>query len=113
MADEQHSLSNSDAIEILRIERRDDVKTMRDERRKRHVDAVRIGIGETSTGIANLKGYSPSDVSEIAVRIRKQKHADSSELNCLAHAFIQSTENITCFMNTSGALGVLVKEVSG
>lgn len=114
MADDRDSPPPiSEAVETLRTIRRDDIKNIRDERRGRHLDAVRIGIGEISDGIANLKNYNPNDVSDVAVRIRQQKHATPKDLNCLAHAFIQSTENIKCFMNTSGALGVLVKEMSG
>lgn len=100
----------SEAVEILRIARRDNIRSIREERRGRHLDSVRVGIGEISEEKANLKNYSPKDVSEAGVRIRQQKHATSKDLNCLAHAFIQSTENITCFMNTSGALGVLVRK---
>lgn len=107
------SIESSDAISSLRSDLRQQIKDDREKRRHRSVDSIRLGIGEVTEQLGNLRNYSTKDVTELAGRIKQQKHASTDDLNCLAHAFIQSVENITCFLNITGALNVLVKELTG
>lgn len=100
---------NSEAVSFIRSNIRKSLKVSRDDKRIKTIDSIRVGIGE----LANLKNYTAADVTEIAGRIKQQKNAKPKDLNCLAHAFIQSSDNITCFLNITGALNVLVKELTG
>lgn len=104
---------NSEEVISLRSELRDNLKSFREDKRKKIADGIRVGIGEIGNQIENLKTYSTDDVTDIANRIKQQKHANAHDLNSLAHAFIQSAENIICFLNITGALNVLVKELTG
>lgn len=100
---------NSEAVSSIRSNIRESLKVARDDKRIKTIDSIRVGIGE----LANLKNYTAADVTEIAGRIKQQKNAKPKDMNCLAHAFIQSSDNITCFLNITGALNVLVKELTG
>lgn len=100
---------NSEAVSSIRSNIRESLKVNRDDKRIKTIDSIRVGIGE----LVNLKNYTAADVIDIAGRIKQQKNAKPKDLNCLAHAFIQSSDNITCFLNITGALNVLVKELTG
>lgn len=113
MDHDSNDAGNSEEVMSLRSELRDNLKQIRDDKRKQIADGIRVGIGEIGNQIANLKTYTTDDVTEIANRIKQQKHANARDLNCLAHAFIQSADNIICFLNITGALNVLVKELTG
>lgn len=104
---------NSKMVLSLRLDRRNQMRTIQKDQRHKKIDSIRVGIGAAVEHYADLKNYATNDVTEIANRIKHQKHAKTKDLNCLAHAFIQSTENSTCFLNITGALNVLVKELTG
>lgn len=106
-------LAASDAVEHLRENVRLNLQITRNERRHQKVDSIRIGIGEFSKTFADVQTFSEDDVLALANRIKQQKHAKSDNLIQLSHAFLQSSENIQCFLKVTGALNVLVKELTG
>jgi hypothetical protein len=53
------------------------------------------------------------DIKGLCNRIKRRKHADEEDLVKLGNAFFQSEKNISAFINTTGALKVLIKELIG
>lgn len=101
----------SQSILQLREKLRTKMKLSRQEHRHEGVDTIRIAIGENYT--ENLRAYTEDDVVKLAKALKRQKHANPHQLNQLSHAFLQSAENIQCFLNITGALNVIVKEFTG
>lgn len=97
----------------LRNDLRSHLKILRNEKRHNKIDGVRIGIGELNDYLINLESFGEKDVLNLAQRIKQQKHAKPNDLNRLCNAFLQTTENIKCFLNVTGALNVVVKELTG
>lgn len=83
----------------------------RQEHRHEGIDTIRIAIGDNYT--ENLRTYTQDDVLKLAKAIKHKKHAKPHQLNQLSHAFLQSHENIQCFLNVTGALHIIVKELTG
>lgn len=104
---------NSEAVQTLRTNLRTNLKISRDSKRHGQIDSIRIGIGEIGEHIANVNVYKESDVLDLAARIKHQKHAKPDDLNVLSHAFLQTEKNIKCFLSITGALNVLIKELTG
>lgn len=101
----------TESITQLREKLRTKMKISRQEHRHEGVDTIRIAIGDDYT--ENLRTYTQDDVLKLAKTIKHQKHANPHQLNQLCHAFLQSAENIQCFLNVTGALNVIVKEFTG
>lgn len=101
----------TESILQLREKMRTKMKISRQEHRHEGVDTIRIAIGDTYTD--NLRIYTQDDVLKLAKVIKHQKHAKPHQLNQLSHAFLQSAQNIQCFLNVTGALNVIVKELTG
>lgn len=99
------------SIKQLREKMRTKMKISRQEHRHVGSDSIRIAIGDTYT--ENLRNYTEDDVLKLAKAIKQQKHAKPRQLNQLSHAFLQSAGNIQCFLNVTGALNVIVKELTG
>lgn len=103
----------SEKVQHLRDDLRQNLENIRHEQRHNKNDSIRIGIGELGGYLANLETFTADDVAKLANQIKNQKHANANDLNRLCHAFLQDTENIQCFLNVTGALNVLVKELTG
>lgn len=101
----------NESIVQLREKLRTKLRISRQEHRHKGTDTVRIAIGESFT--ENLRTYAKDDVQRLAKAIKNKKRANPHQLNQLAHAFLQSNENIQCFLNVTGALNVVVKEFTG
>lgn len=101
----------TESILQLREKLRTKMKISRQEHRHEDVDTVRIAIGDSY--VENLRTYTQDDVMKLAKAIKHQKHAKPHQLNQLSHAFLQSAENIQCFLNVTGAVNVIVKELTG
>lgn len=92
---------------------RDNLKIARIKNRHSTVDGLRIAPDELENYSINLQSFSEKYVVALAQQIKKHKHAKPAELTRLSHAFLQSKENIQCFLNSTGALNVLIKELTG
>lgn len=103
--------NETESMVFLREKLRTEMKISRQKHRHDGVDTIRIAIGETYT--ENLRTYTQDDVLSLAKTVKHQKHANPHQLNQLSHAFLQSTDNIQCFLNVTGALNVIVKELIG
>lgn len=101
----------TESITQLREKLRTKMRISRQEHRHESVDTIRMAIGENYT--ENLRTYTPTDVLKLAKAVKHQKRAKLHQLGQLSHAFLQSAENIQCFLNVTGALNVIVKEFTG
>lgn len=111
--DTEAPANESLVVNSIRENVRDNLKIARIKNRNAAIDGLRIAPEELENLSINLQNFSVKDVSTIVQTIKKHKHAKPTELSKLSHAFLQSTENILCFLNTTGALNVLVKELTG
>lgn len=100
-------------VTSIRENVKENIRIARLKHRQDEVDNFRITLGQLEDDTINLQTFSTTDVLEIANKIKKQRHASIPELLKLCHAFLQSSENITCFVNSTGALPVIVKELTG
>lgn len=85
----------------------------RNSRREDDTDSMRLGLGEISQLIEELENLTEKDVTGLASRIKRKKHASYDDMFRLSHAFLQSMENIATFVKIPGALNVIVKELTG
>ncbi|CAD7079896.1 unnamed protein product [Hermetia illucens] len=85
----------------------------RNSRREDDTDSMRLGLGEISQLIEELENLTEKDVTGLASRIKRKKHASYDDMFRLSHAFLQSVENIATFVKIPGALNVIVKELTG
>lgn len=83
------------------------------ENRHQNLDAVRLGLGAITDELKQLDSISLQDVLGLAGRIKRRRKADRPDLIRLSRAFLQDAANITTFINTPGALNVLIKELTG
>lgn len=103
----------SPSVNVLRANLREDRKLERFKMRNDSTDAFRVGIGVINELISDLDNITDKDVTSMASRIKRKKAANEQDLNRLSHAFLQNVENITTFSKITGALSVIVKELSG
>lgn len=103
----------SKMVESVRDSVRKDVHEARSKHRHDEMDGLRVAPDELSNHSINLQTFNQDDVLDIVKTIKKNKHAQTTELLKLSHAFLQSTDNIQTFLNTTGAMNVLVKELTG
>ncbi|SPP79868.1 uncharacterized protein LOC117582314 [Drosophila guanche] len=98
---------------MLRLKIRSYAKEQRQVLRTSATDALRFGLGQIWNEISELENLSAKDVSGLAARIKRRKHATAEDMYRLSHAFLQGNENINTFAGIPGAMQVLVKELSG
>lgn len=101
------------AVTAIRENVKENIRIARLRRRQDEVDNFRITLGDSDEHSINLQSFNANDVLAIAIRIKKKRSVPPSDLMKLSHAFLQSTENINCFVNTSGAVPVIIKEATG
>lgn len=104
---------NPTIVKSIRENLKGNIRIARLKHRQNEVDNLRITLGELGDHSINLQTFSTNDVLEIAVKIKKQRHASTTDLLKLCHAFLQSSVNISCFINATGAVPVIVKELTG
>ncbi|XP_017061077.1 uncharacterized protein LOC108101288 [Drosophila ficusphila] len=76
-------------------------------------DSLRIGLGQVKQEVEALESLGTKDVTGMAARIKRRKHASSEDMCRLSLAFLQGNENIDAFAAIPGAIQVLVKELTG
>lgn len=103
----------STAVAKIRENVRENIRIARLRHRQDELDNLRITLGDLEDHSTNTQTFTTNDVLEIANKIKKQRHASATDLLKLSHAFIQSFENINCFVNSTGAVPVIVKEMTG
>lgn len=107
------SASASVAVQNLKSNLRANMRQDRVENRHNAVDSLRLGVGELSKFLTDLEHMTEKDMAGMASRIKRRRRADEADLIRLSQSFLQCTENITTFTNITGALNVLVKELTG
>lgn len=97
----------------LREKIREYTKSHREQLRANSLDSLRFGIGEIKARIQELENLTEKDVTGLAGRIKRRKHATNEDMYRLSHAFLQDEKNIETFNKIPGAIQVLVKELTG
>lgn len=110
---ETTEMKESKIVSSVRDSIRNNVNVSRLKHRQEGVDSLRVAPNDLQNFSINLQTFSEDDVSEIVKTIKKNKHAQPTELLKLSHAFLQSTQNINCFVKKIGAMNVLIKELTG
>ncbi|XP_059222042.1 uncharacterized protein LOC106093750 [Stomoxys calcitrans] len=98
---------------LLREKVREYTKRHREQIRADVSDSLRFQLGEIKARIKELENLSEKDVAGLAARIKRRKHATEEDMYRLSHAFLQDAKNIETFSKITGALQVLVKELTG
>ncbi|XP_075152258.1 uncharacterized protein LOC142226246 [Haematobia irritans] len=98
---------------LLREKIREYTKRHREQVRADTSDSLRFQLGEIKEYIKELDNLSEKDVTGLAARIKRRKHATEEDMYRLSHAFLQDAKNIEVFSKTTGALQVLIKELTG
>lgn len=89
-----------------------ELKNFREKKRAESFDARRIKIGEVHL-LKDQTVLGAKEIRGICSRIKRRKQAEENDLLALSNGFLQSQENITAFIKTTGAINVLVKEFIG
>lgn len=97
----------------LRDKIREYSKSDRKQFRANITDSLRFGVGEIKARIEELENLTEKDVTGLARRIKRRKHATCEDMYRLSHAFLQDLQNIETFSKIPGALQVLIKELTG
>lgn len=90
---------------------RKEAQEFRENRREHEFDVLRVGLGELED--PTLISLTECDVIGLAGRIKRRKGATMEDFCRLKQAFIQGKEFINCFVNITGAIQVIVKELTG
>ncbi|XP_031623357.1 uncharacterized protein LOC116340809 [Contarinia nasturtii] len=101
------------AVATIRENVKENIRIARLKHRQNELDNLRITHGKLEDLSINLQTFTKDNVLATANKIKKQRHASATELMKLSHSFLQSSENINCFVNATGALPVIVKEMTG
>lgn len=104
---------NSPVVTSIRENVKDNIRIARLKHRQDELDNLRITLGAAEDDAVNLKTFTPNDVLAIVLKLKRQRNASAADLLKLCHAFLQSHENINLFVNTTGAVPVIVKEMTG
>lgn len=94
----------SKIMDDLRKQRRDKLKEHQEFNRLKAFDSNRLIESEVIT---------EHDIAGLCSRIKRRKHAQEDDLRKLGNGFIQSESNITAFIKVTGALDVVIKELTG
>lgn len=104
----------STVVTTIRQNVKENIRIARLKNRQDELDSSRsISLDDLKDQTVNLQTFTTKDVYDIIEKIKKQRHASEAELLKLSHAFLQSVENIDCFVNRTGAVQVIVKEMTG
>ena len=95
----------------LRDFRRLQVKLDREKVRNKVHDVKRIGLKKLVK--KESEKVTENDIKGLASRIKRKKHAAKEDLIKLSQGFLESEENITTFCKITGAINVIVKELTG
>lgn len=109
---EDSDQANPDGVKTIRENVKNNIRIARLKHRQDEVDNLRITLGLDDHAI-NLETFTKEDVLEIAAKIKHQRNASHPELLKLCHAFLQSPENISCFLNSTGSIQVIIKGLTG
>lgn len=90
---------------------RKDAQEFRENRREHEFDGFRVALGELKDPA--LETLTEKDVVALAGRIKRRKGATLEDFFRLNQAFLQGNEFINSFVNVTGAIQVLVKELTG
>ncbi|XP_061387310.1 uncharacterized protein LOC133322332 [Musca vetustissima] len=99
--------------QLLREKIRDYTKKHREAIRAEVSDSLRFQLGEIKERIQELDNVTEKDVTGLAARIKRRKHATIEDMYRLSHAFLQDVTNIQAFNKIPGAIQVLIKELTG
>ena len=83
-----------------------DLEKNRESSKNKIYDSKRLILGFLDAD----KKYTEKDISGMAQRIKRRKHADENDLVSLGKAFIQNETLINHFLSIPGALHVVIKE---
>lgn len=101
-------------VTTIRANVKENIRIARLKHRHDEVDNFRITLGDAEDSSAiNLQTFNNADILAIANQIKRKRHAPPTELMKLSHAFLQSIENISYFVKITGALAVIIKEMTG
>ncbi|KAG4068247.1 hypothetical protein HA402_007767 [Bradysia odoriphaga] len=106
-------LNSSATVTLIRTNLREHRKIERLHGRNESSDAYRVGVVAIKDIISDLDSITEKDVTGLASRIKRKKGATEEDLNRLSHAFLLNVENIVTFSKITGALNVIVKELTG
>lgn len=104
---------SSATVNLIRSNLREHRKLERFNDRNESSDAFRVGVGAIKEIISDFDNITEKDVTGLASRIKRKKAATEEDLNRLSHAFLLNVENIITFSKITGALNVIVKELTG
>lgn len=107
------STASSTTVNQIRSNLREHRKLERFNDRNESSDAFRVGVGAIKEIITDFDNITEKDVTGLAARIKRKKGATEEDLNRLSHAFLLNVENIVTFSKITGALNVIVKELTG
>lgn len=110
---EEPDQEKSTVVTTIRENVKENIRIARLKHRQNEVDHLRITLAEFEDHSINLETFTTSDVLDIATKIKRQRSASHAELLKLCHAFLQSTEHIDVFLNSTGSIQVIVKELTG
>ncbi|XP_053676590.1 uncharacterized protein LOC128726787 [Anopheles nili] len=100
-------------LEQIRVQKRNELKWDQKTHRKKELDRNRAGLGELHHSFAAIEPISEQEIKGLAGRIKRRKRCDPLDLVRLSYGFQQSRENISHFIRITGAINVIVKELTG
>lgn len=100
-------------VEQIRNQKRNELKLDQKSHRKKELDRNRAGLGELHHSIGVIEHISEQEIKALAGRIKRRKRCEPLDLVRLSYGFQQSRENISHFIRITGAINVIVKELTG
>lgn len=100
-------------LKSIRENLHSNIRITRIKHRESAIDRLRIRPEDVDMLPVDVMNFTKDDIMATAHAIKKNKHITTDELQKLSHAFLQSPDNIECFLNVTGALNVLIKESIG
>lgn len=97
----------------IRQKHRADIHKSQLNKRLSAADRQRCGLTEISASILEHELLTEKDVQGLSSRIKRRKSATSTDLKRLSAAFLHDPKNIETFSKITGALNIIVKELSG
>lgn len=95
---------SSEIVIKSRIKRRDELK---------HTQVLHRISTFSKNRFLESEILKESDIKGLCGRIKRRKHCTEDDLEKLTNAFFQSEQNIVEFLNITGAINVLIKELIG
>uniref|UniRef100_A0A182RMD4 IBB domain-containing protein n=1 Tax=Anopheles funestus TaxID=62324 RepID=A0A182RMD4_ANOFN len=100
-------------LEHIRTQKRYELKWEQKIHRKKELDRNRAGLGELHHSVGVIEHISEQEIKGLAGRIKRRKRCEPLDLVRLSYGFQQSRENISHFIRITGAINVIVKELTG